>query len=139
MKHYKCQKCEFIFSDADKVISDASPVGVCPQCAHPLIDHAAKLASLKKLADASQDVYADKNNPNYFKCGNCRQFSHVSRKANRGLYLAVGLALMRFRGGVFINGICDGCIYQFYFVATIPYVFLFFVFIWPEIHGFFGL
>jgi Zn finger protein HypA/HybF involved in hydrogenase expression len=134
MKSYKCQKCEFIFSDAEKIISDATPAGVCPKCFYPLTDYDAKLNNLVKQAIADESIFIDENNPNYFKCANCFKLTHIHHRVKQRWYVfgLHGMLIAKYKG------ICDECIYQLYFLSLVIYIILFSMFIWPVIHKLVG-
>jgi hypothetical protein len=71
MKHYKCQKCEFIFSDAEKVVSVAAPDGSCPKCSYVISYDSGKLDAYKIKHEPEAQMVLWGENINAFKCYNC--------------------------------------------------------------------
>ena len=71
MKSYKCQSCEFIFNDANKVLDNTAPVGKCPKCFHLLPDYSSELYSHKIQNKPEAQKVEFGENANAFRFINC--------------------------------------------------------------------
>jgi DNA-directed RNA polymerase subunit RPC12/RpoP len=109
MKSYKCQSCEFIFSDADKVLDITAPAGKCPKCPHSLPDYSSELYSHKIQYEPEVQKIEFGENANAFRCFNCSSITfnkdagHIPFIAVLGLNGILKYFLSLFFGGVFNN------------------------------------
>jgi hypothetical protein len=129
MKSYKCQKCEFIFSDAEKVLSVAVPAGKCPKCSHSLPDYSSELYSHKIKHEPEVQKIEFGESANAFRCFNCstvtfnKDTGHIPFIAVLGLNGILKFLLSLFGGTFNDKKTCQSCVSQ----ATLAGVGLVFV------------
>jgi hypothetical protein len=95
---YKCQKCDFSFTKADRAWDEAVTNGMCPKCKLKLTNF-----------PIERFVTKEKEITDTFKCDNCKNETKITDEGNIYWIIKSPLIFM-FRGR--IKKICKSCGFQ---------------------------